>query len=105
MIIVYRGSAIMKVEWLLRRSSLKIAFIGMPNILAQEEIFPELIQDDANPEAISRLAVEILLQPERLLTLKTKIADVVRDTLGQPGGVGRAADLLIDLATRKRSEA
>jgi len=105
MIIVYRGSAIMKVEWLLRRNSLKIPFIGMPNILAQEEIFPELIQDDANPEAISRLAVEILLQPERLLTLKTKIADVVKETLGEPGGVGRAADLLLDLATSKRSDA
>jgi len=104
MIIMYRGSAIMKVEWLLRRNSLKIPFIGMPNILAQEEVFPELLQDDANPEAIAKLAIDVLLEPERILALKTKITDVVKDTLGEPGGVGRAADLLIDLATRKERD-
>jgi lipid-A-disaccharide synthase len=102
MIIVYRGSALMKFEWFLRKSSLNISYIGLPNILAQEEIFPELIQDEASPEAISEIAVDILLQPERLLTLKTKISDVVHETLGEPGGVGRAADLLIETAAHQR---
>ena len=71
-------------------------------IVAEAKTTVTLIQDDANPETISKLAVDILLQPERLLTLKTKIADVVRDTLGLPGGVGRAADLLIETATGKK---
>ncbi|MGO8669803.1 MAG: lipid-A-disaccharide synthase [Capsulimonadaceae bacterium] len=97
MIIVYRGNALMKAEWMVRRRSLNISFIGMPNILAREEVFPELIQDDANPEAIADIAVGILLQPDRMLTLKNRIAEVVRETLGEPGGVRRAADLLFDL--------
>jgi lipid A disaccharide synthetase len=102
MIIVYRGPALMGLEWRLRRKSLNIAHIGLPNILAQERIFPELIQDDATPDAISNLAVEMLLQPERLLHFKQKLADLVRKNLGEPGGVGRAADLLYDLMTREK---
>lgn len=101
MIIVYRGSALMDLEWRLRRPFMNIAHIGMPNILAGERVFPELIQEQATPEAISDLAVEMLLQPDRLLHLKQKLADLVRTNLGQPGGVGRAADLLYDLATGK----
>jgi lipid-A-disaccharide synthase len=104
MIIVYRGNALMAAEWKLRKSSLKIQFIGMPNILAEEEIFPELLQDEASPDAISELAVGILLQPERLLQLKDRIAQVVRETLGEPGGVGRAADLLLDTALGHRND-
>lgn len=105
MIIVYRGSALMKFEWLLRRNKLNIRFIGMPNILAGEAIFPELLQDDVNPETISKLAVDMLMQPEHLLALKARIGDVVRDTLGSPGGVGRAADLLLETAADGKREA
>ena len=66
---------------------------------AGERLFPELLQEEATAEAISELAVEMLLQPERLLYLKQKLADTVRANLGEPGGVRRAADLLYDLAT------
>lgn len=104
MIIMYRGPALMGLEWRLRRKGLNIAHIGLPNILAQERVFPELIQDDATPEAISNLAVEMLLQPERLLHFKQKLADLVRKNLGEPGGVARAADLLYDLATTSKQD-
>src|SRR5439155_11446793 len=42
------GKRIVKVKWL-----------AMPNILANEEIFPEFIQHAATPENISRAALEI----------------------------------------------
>lgn len=99
MIIVYRGPALMGLEWRLRRKSLNIPHLGLPNILAEERVFPELIQDEATPEAISNLAVEMLLQPERLLHFKQRLADLVKANLGEPGGVGRAADSLLDLMT------
>ncbi|MDQ2686404.1 MAG: hypothetical protein M3Y28_00895 [Armatimonadota bacterium] len=105
MIIVYRGPALMALEWRLRRKSLNIAHVGLPNILAQERVFPELIQDEATPEAISDIAVEMLLQPERLLHVKQKLADLVKTTLGEAGGVTRAADLLYDLMTTSKQDA
>lgn len=101
MIIVYRGSRLMAAEWAVRKKFLNITHMGLPNILAGERLVPELIQDDATPERISELAVEMLLQPDRLLVLKQKIADVVRNTLGERGGVGRAADLLYSLLKSK----
>lgn len=100
MVIVYRGSSLMALEWRLRRRSLSIAHIGMPNILAEERLFAELIQEEATPEAIAELAVELLLQPGRILGLKERLHDLVRDNLGEPGGVRRAATLLLDLVKK-----
>ena len=101
MVIVYRGSLLMALEWRLRRRSLRIDHIGMPNILAEERLFAELIQDEATPEAIAELAVELLLQPGRILALKERLHDLVRENLGEPGGVRRAASLLLEMIAAK----
>ncbi len=98
MIIVYRGSAVMAWEWKLRKPRAHVVHIGMPNILAQERLFPELIQDEATPDAIADLAVSMLLQPENLLRLKEKLSALIQTTLGEPGGVARAAQILYDVA-------
>jgi lipid-A-disaccharide synthase len=97
MIIVYRVPPLMTLEARLRWKSLQITHVGMPNLLAGERVFPELLQDDANPDAIAEVAVGMLLQPERLLHLKERLAGLVRTNLGEPGGVRRAADLLYNL--------
>jgi len=102
MVIVYRGSALMGLEWRLRRRSLNIAHIGLPNILADDRLFAELLQDEATPEAIAALGVELLLQPGRILGLKERLTDLVRSNLGEPGGVRRAAALLLDLIAARR---
>ena len=102
MVIVYRGSPLMALEWRLRRRSLRIAHIGMPNILADERLFAELIQDEATPEAIAELAVDLLLQPGRILALKERLHDLVRENLGEPGGVRRAAALLLEMIAATR---
>ena len=97
MVIVYRGSWMMALEGRWRWRNLNITHIGMPNIIAGERLFAELLQDEATPQAIADLAVELLLQPDRILVLKERLQDLVRDNLGEPGGVRRAALLLLDL--------
>ena len=69
----------------------------MPNLMAGERIFPELLGDDATPEAISELAVDMLLQPERLMHLKERMNGLVTQYLGEPGATLRAAKLLAQL--------
>lgn len=101
MIIIYKGSRALTLEWKLRRKRLNIQQIGMPNLMAEERIFPELLADDATPEAISNLAVDILLQPERLIHLKERLTVLVNECLGTPGGVLRAAELLNTLVPRR----
>lgn len=102
MVIVYRGSRLMALEWRLRRRSLNITHIGMPNILAGERLFAESIQHEATPEAIAALSVELLLEPGRILALKERLTELVRSNLGEPGGVRRAAALLLDLAQAQK---
>ena len=97
MVIVYRGSALLELEWRLHRYRLKTTHIGLPNILADERLFAELIQAEATPEAIAALGVDLLLQPGRILALKERLNELVRSNLGEPGGVRRAATLLMDL--------
>jgi lipid-A-disaccharide synthase len=101
MIIVYRLPPIVALEGRMRWKKLGIAHIGMPNILAGERIVPELLQDEVTPEAIADLAVGMLLEPERLLLVKERLADTVRTTLGEPGGVRRAAEVLYTLMARE----
>lgn len=104
MIIVYNGPKTMAVEWFLRKRSLKIAHIGMPNILAGERVFTELIGEEASAEAIADLSVDLLIEPARILALKERLAELVPESLGEPGGVNRAGALLLDLIeTRQKA--
>ncbi|HEX5324468.1 MAG TPA: hypothetical protein VFW40_11825, partial [Capsulimonadaceae bacterium] len=96
MIIIYRGSRLMEAEWRLRRRALALDYIGLPNILAGKLVCPELIQEEATAKAIADHAVEMLLQPERLLHMKEKLASVVAENLGDRGAVRRAAKLILD---------
>ena len=50
MIISYKVSKF--TEWLLKKQ-LYIKFVGLPNILLNEEVAPEFLQDDANPESLA----------------------------------------------------
>jgi lipid-A-disaccharide synthase len=93
MTIVYRGSALMELEWHIRKKALDIDFIGLPNILAGRMLCPELIQDQATPEAIAKIAVDMLIQPERLFEAKKELASAVKSCLGEPGASKRAAAL------------
>ena len=43
----------------------KTPFIGLPNLLLQEHIFPELIQNDLTPDSIVQSFSKILSEPEK----------------------------------------
>lgn len=90
MIIIYRTSYL---TYFLARSLLKLPYVGMPNIITQRQILPELLQGEANPEKISTLALGLLSDQHQREQMQQDLADVVR-TLGQPGAVKRAAQIV-----------
>lgn len=94
MIIVYRGSKAMQFEFLFRKGVLE-NFIGMPNIIAGREICPELLGDKASPEAMSRLAIEFLGQPEKIQDAKQALADA-KAILGDAGATRKAAEAILE---------
>lgn len=95
-VIVYRTSPL--TAWIARRL-LRIAHIGLPNIVANKRIFPELLQEDVTPERMAKEALLLLKEPKRGEVL----ADLqdVRTKLGEPGAVGRVAQLAIGLAQKR----
>jgi lipid-A-disaccharide synthase len=79
------GKRIVKVKWL-----------TMPNILADEEIYPEFVQNAATPENIAAAALELLQNEPRRIQIKKRLAEVV-SSLGGPGANTRAAMAILSL--------
>jgi lipid-A-disaccharide synthase len=73
-----------------------VKYMAMPNILANEEVFPEFIQHAATPEKIAGAALELLRDDARRTRIRTRLAEVVK-TLGTPGASKRAAGAIIRL--------
>ena len=73
-----------------------VKWATMPNILANEEVFPEFIQNAATPEAISLAALELLQNESRRAKIKSQLAEIVF-SLGEPGAAGRAAAAILSL--------
>jgi lipid-A-disaccharide synthase len=75
---------------------IKVKWISMPNILADEEVLPEFIQDAATPENLSAAAVDLLQNQARRELVQLKLKKIVA-SLGKPGAAQRAAKLVADL--------
>ncbi|MGB2589467.1 MAG: lipid-A-disaccharide synthase [Candidatus Acidiferrum sp.] len=93
MVVVYRVTPLTA---LLAKPLVRTPYFSMVNLIAGRTVVPELIQKDFTPD---RVAVEVL----RLLNdsalreaLRSGLADV-RNRLGPPGAVDRAADAIASL--------
>jgi lipid-A-disaccharide synthase len=73
-----------------------VKWATMPNILADEEIFPEFIQNAATPENISQAALQLLQNESRRIKIKSQLAKVV-SSLGEPGASRHAATAILGL--------
>jgi lipid A disaccharide synthetase len=49
---------------------------GLVNLLAQEMIVPELFQTQATPEALAGVALDYLLNPEKGVSMRMRLADI-----------------------------
>lgn len=73
-------------EWLLRGLGLlKIQHVALPNILAGREVASELLQDEAQPEALSAAACRLLLRHHWAQRQRTAFAPLAQQ-LDQPSG-------------------
>jgi lipid-A-disaccharide synthase len=93
MVIIYKTSAITA---FIARRVLEIPHIGLVNIVAGEEVSPELWQDRASGPEIARRALEILQNPQRLASAQAKMA-AVREKIGGPGASRHAAEAIAQM--------
>jgi lipid-A-disaccharide synthase len=88
-----------KLSWLNYQIGIRILtakWLTMPNILANEEVYPEFLQHAATPENLSRAALELLQNENRREKIKSQLAKIV-SSLGEPGAAGRAATAILSL--------
>lgn len=88
--------AMYKTSWAtyqLARRIIKVDHLAMPNLLADEVLFPEFIQDEATARNLARAAGELLANPARRDEIKTGLRRIV-GTLGPPGAANRAAETI-----------
>jgi len=73
MIIAYRMS---KFTYFLAKLLVKTPFAGLPNLLANKLVVPELIQDAVTPESIADLITDYLGHPEKVALLKSTFTEL-----------------------------
>lgn len=73
MVIAYRVASVS--YWILKRL-VKSAYIGLPNLLANKQLVPELIQEDAKPELIAEQLMLYLQQPGKTEELQKQYHDI-----------------------------
>jgi lipid-A-disaccharide synthase len=71
MVIVYRMP---RLSWWIMRRMGYLPWIGLPNILANESLVPELLQDAASPQAIAEALLRQLDDPARCAQLRERFA-------------------------------
>jgi len=88
-----------KTSWLTYQIAKRIVMVKsltMPNLLANEEVFPEFIQGAATPDHIARAALELLQNEPRRIQIKKRLAEII-SSLGGPGATTRAATAILSL--------
>ncbi len=75
----------------------KIRHFALPNIVMGEEIVPELLQEEATADNVAKAVLDLWLNPNSQQRMREKYA-VMRSKLGEPGAVGRAARIVVDVA-------
>jgi lipid-A-disaccharide synthase len=95
-IIVYRADSF---SYLIAKALSHVAYAGLPNLIAGKEVMPELIQGKATAENIAATTLPYLKNPAKRAAMAEEIA-TIKQSLGEKGAAGRAADAMVDFLTR-----
>ena len=100
MVVVYRTSP---ASFAIGRRLVKVRWISLVNILAGEEVVPELLQRDVDASRLEKEGESLLESPERLLRMRFELERVAR-RLGPPGASDRAANALLEAIGARSSD-
>ncbi|WP_251424394.1 lipid-A-disaccharide synthase [Veillonella agrestimuris] len=77
--------------------------VGLPNIVANKEVIPELLQGDVSAENIVNVALPLLDDLKENQNMRDELRRV-KAKLGEPGAVKRVAQLIYDLGKESVDE-
>ena len=87
MVIIYK---VHPLTYFLAKFFTNITHFGLINIVAEEEVVPELLNEQVTPERIAAEALKVLKDPEQARAVRDRLQKV-RASLGKPGVVKRIA--------------
>lgn len=86
-------------SYYLGRLLIRVPYIGMANLIAEEELFPELVQHEATPDRLAAAALKLLTDPAALARIRFGLHQVLT-RLGGRGASRRAATVALELLNR-----
>ena len=99
MVIVYRVASL---TYSVAKLLVRVPHIGMANLLAEEGLFPELIQEDVTAARITGAVMELIRNPETLGRISAGLKRI-RQRLGGEGASIRAAAVALDLLGKSKT--
>ena len=96
MVVVYRLSPL---TYRVGKPFVRVDTYAMANLVAGRRIVPELIQDGFTPEAVTTEAVRLLTDRPHAERVRADLREV-RARLGEPGASRRAAEAVLEVASR-----
>jgi lipid-A-disaccharide synthase len=96
-VIVYR---VRRMDLRMGRALMKVRYISLVNLLANEEVYPEFLTDRDPSAKVAAEVLNYLTAPERAATVRRKLEELCAE-VAQPGACERAARLIVDLAGRE----
>ncbi len=90
MVVIYRLAPLTAA---IARLLVRTPMFAMVNLIAAKRVVPELVQKDFTPERLANEVTLLLDSPESLAEMRRGLAEV-REKLGPPGAVERAADII-----------
>jgi len=100
MVILYKVSPLS--FWIGKRV-IKVPFIGLPNLVAEENIVPELVQEEVTPERLVREALSLLEDGERRRNMINGLIRV-REKLGSKSASRRTAQIALEMMQAHRAK-
>lgn len=95
-LICYKTS---KISYLIGRRLVRIERIGLPNIILEQDLLPELVQNDCNAQKIERELMALLDDPERVEMMREKLLSL-RESLSEPKTSREMLALIKELLAR-----
>jgi lipid-A-disaccharide synthase len=93
MIVVYRLAPLTAA---IARLLVRTPMFAMVNLIAGNRVVPELVQKDFTPARLADESLRLLESPGAREEMRRGLAEV-REKLGPPGAVERAADLIVGM--------
>ncbi|HEV7867465.1 MAG TPA: lipid-A-disaccharide synthase [Chthoniobacteraceae bacterium] len=81
--------------WIIAKRVVQVAYVGMPNVLANREIAREFLQSDATPDAVATEMLRLVTDPAASAAMRSELSAVIAG-LGERGAADRAAHAILE---------